>query len=168
MPYVTSVLQVTNVGALTSLKTNWNDDEKRVNAEKFIQKFFSKVKIPRYDAYFLFPKGSHICIRQTTNNEFLLDCYSNKLKKCTTDFSHALRRLRSISPFTIESVDFESEATTLETALYETLISGGALLFVLPLLVEKLVPVDYRLTSYIVAALLYIIGVTFYSWRKTD
>jgi len=167
MPYYTSVIKVsTSTNVLEAIKREWRDKEKQEIAEDFLTKFFPKTKIPHYDLYFHFPKGSLVCIKQSTTSDLLVDCFSHELRICTVDFSLVLRRLARIDHYVIDTIGLEAEQQSFINSLIEASIPGGALLFLVPPLIESFIPGSFRLAFYLGIASLYTIGYALYLWRK--
>lgn len=167
MPYITSMLTVMNTQtALATIKTNWNNKEERVDAEKLIKNFFPNTNIPMYDAYFLFPKHSHVCIGCSTNTELSIDCYSGNTKECSTDFAHVLRRLQTLLPLQIAYFEVVFEKLGFLDYLYDALIPGGAVLFIAPPITETFAPDNYKIGLYVVIAISFTSYATIYSWWK--
>jgi hypothetical protein len=163
MPFYTSVIKVpVRVNILNRVKRDWKDEEEQEKAENFLNKFFTKVEFHPYDSYFRFPKGSLVCIKQSTPNELLIDCFSHKASSCAIDFSMVLRRLADISDYTIDTIGFETENPSLTASVIDAFIPGGVLLLLIPAIIENAIPISFRLASYFLTAIIYTLSATIY------
>jgi len=167
MPYLTSAIRVRSANRIFSiLRQTWKDKEKSREAKNFLEKFFPKVKIPKYDLYFRFPKRSLVCIKKLTSNVFGADCYSTKIDCCASDFSVMLRRLSDIGFDGVDFIGFETEPPSKIGSFLYALIPGGVLLFLIPVMGQIVVPDGFRLTFYVSAAILYTGGAALYRYRR--
>lgn len=154
--------------ALNVIQSEWKNTLEKQKINAFLRKLFPKAKLDdfSYDICFRFQKGSYICMKRTTRKELLVDCFSYKTENCAIDFSSFLRSLNDIGKYRIDSIGFEFEPLSLKESFLKALFSGGALLFIIPILIENLVQTQFKLIWYVGAALIYIIVVTVYFRRR--
>lgn len=167
MPYITSIIKLRSSRDYHALRSSWIRNQKPSDLGNLLKKFFPKTNLPIYDLYFLFPRGSYVCIKRSTRTELLIDCFSKDVRGCMMDFSTALRRLHDTCDYVVDMVDFVNEQPSLFNAFLKALFRGGILLFMVPILVESFIPVYLKLYVYLIFAIIYTILDTLYYWRKT-
>jgi hypothetical protein len=167
MPYYNSVLRVgDSQNLIERLKNEWQPQIDRDTATIELLNYFPITEVPAYDLYLRCPRGSLLCFEKTTATDFSMDCYANSANSCASDFSLALRRIGSISSFVIDQVDFTREISSKWIALRKALISGGILLFLIPIVGELISETNLRIFFYLASSVTYTLTATFYYRRE--